>query len=133
MDDVSAPVRLDRWLWAARLVKTRPLAVDAVKGGRVHVNGQASKPGRDVRPGDEVAITAGPVRRTVVVRATALRRGPASAAALLYEETPESVRERERAAEERRLHRPPDPDLGGRPTGRDRRRFEQDRARSRGR
>jgi ribosome-associated heat shock protein Hsp15 len=122
MDD---PVRVDRWLWAARLVKTRSLAAEAVKGGRVHVNGRAVKPSRDLRPGDRVDITTGPIRRTVMVRATAERRGPAREAALLYEETPESVEARERAAAERRAAGSAMVNLGGRPTGRDRRRYER--------
>ena len=55
VDDVAAPVRVDKWLWAARLLKTRALAAEAVKGGRVHVNGNAVKPSRDLRPGDRLS------------------------------------------------------------------------------
>lgn len=124
MEDPSAPVRIDKWLWASRLVKTRTLAADAVKGGRVAVNGQRIKPSRDVRPGDRVELTVGPVRRVVVVRATAERRGPAAEAVRLYEETAESIAERERQAAERRLAWPTGGQDGGRPTKRDRRRFE---------
>jgi ribosome-associated heat shock protein Hsp15 len=122
---MNDPVRVDRWLWAARLVKTRSLAAEAVKGGRVHVNGRAIKPSRELRPGDRLEITTGAVRRTVIVRATAERRGPARAAALLYEETPESIEARERAAAERRAAGRTVVDLGGRPTKRDRRRYER--------
>ena len=124
MDDASAPVRIDKWLWAARLVKTRTLGADAVKGGRVEVNGSRIKPSRDVRPGDRIELSVGPVRRVVVVRATAERRGPAVEAARLYEETAESIAERERQAAERRLAWPTGSPDGGRPTKRDRRRFE---------
>ena len=120
-------VRIDRWLWAARFYKTRALAADAVKGGRVHVNGQAAKPAKDVRPGDRLEITSGRTRFTVDVVATSDRRGPAAEAAGLYAETPESRAERERVAELRRLAPAPAPDLGGRPTKRDRRRFERSR------
>jgi ribosome-associated heat shock protein Hsp15 len=123
--DPSAPVRVDKWLWAARLLKTRSLACEAVTGGRVHLNGRATKPSKDVRPGDELEVTIGDVRRTVLVRATAERRGPATEAAQLYEETAESIEERQRLAEQRRLERPLSPDLGGRPTKRDRRRYDQ--------
>jgi ribosome-associated heat shock protein Hsp15 len=122
MDD---PVRVDRWLWAARLAKTRSLAAEAVRGGRVHVNGRSIKPSREVRPGDRLEITMGSIRRTVIVRATAERRGPAREAALLYEETPESVEARERAAAERRAAGQATVNLGGRPTKRDRRRYER--------
>ena len=121
----SDPVRVDKWLWAARLVKTRPLGAEAVKGGRVHVNGRTIKPSKDVRPGDRLELTTGAVRIAVVVRATAERRGPASEAALLYDETAESVAGRERYAAERRLAAATGTDRGGRPTKRDRRRFEQ--------
>jgi ribosome-associated heat shock protein Hsp15 len=122
---MDEPVRVDKWLWAARLVKTRSLAAEAVKGGRVHVDGRAVKASREVRAGDEVEVTTGQVRRTVVVRGTAERRGPAREAALLYEETPESVAERERVAAERRAAGQSVVNLGGRPTKRDRRRFEK--------
>jgi ribosome-associated heat shock protein Hsp15 len=125
------PVRIDKWLWAARFFKTRGLAAEAVKGGRVHLGGQPAKPSKDVKPGDRLEISIGQTRFTVDVRATAERRGPAAEAALLYEETPESRQARERAAEQRRLAPAPAPDLGGRPTKRDRRRLDQSRRRAR--
>jgi ribosome-associated heat shock protein Hsp15 len=122
-----APVRIDKWLWAARFYKTRGLAAEAVKGGRVDLNGQPAKPAKDVKPGDQLEISIGQTRLTVDVRATAERRGPAAEAALLYEETADSRQARERAAEQRRLAPAPATDLGGRPTKRDRRRFERSR------
>ena len=116
---------MDRWLWAARLLKTRGLAVEAVTGGRVHVNGQRVKPSKDVRPGDEIELSGPAGRRlTVVVRATALRRGPAREAALLYEETPESRAAGERRVADARLAGPQGGRGGPRPTKRDRRRLE---------
>jgi ribosome-associated heat shock protein Hsp15 len=121
--------RLDTWLWVARLIKTRSLANEAVTGGRVHVDGQRAKPSRAVRAGDRIEITLGPTPRTVVVRGLAPRRGPASEAALLYEETPESVEARERAALERRLSSPQPERGAGRPTKRDRRRLDRERGR----
>lgn len=130
MDGASdEPVRVDKWLWAARLVKTRPLAAEAVKGGRVQVNGQRIKPSKDVRPGDRLEMTIGEgVQIAVVVRGTAVRRGPASVAALLYDETPESREARERHAAERRLAAT-EVRAGGRPTKRDRRRLDARRGR----
>jgi ribosome-associated heat shock protein Hsp15 len=123
-------MRVDKWLWASRLLKTRSLAAEAVKGGRVQVNGQRVKPSREVGPGDELEVTIGQVRRTVVVRDVAQRRGPAKEAVLLYEETPESVAARELAAERARLASPPPgADLGARPTKRDRRRLDNARGR----
>jgi ribosome-associated heat shock protein Hsp15 len=124
MDPSPEPVRVDKWLWAARLVKTRALAVEAVKGGRVQLNGQRIRPSKDVHPGDRLEITIGQVRWTVVVRAVSARRGPASEAALLYDETAESLEARERHAAERRLAAIPLPEPGARPTKRDRRRFD---------
>jgi ribosome-associated heat shock protein Hsp15 len=120
-------VRVDKWLWAARLFKTRSLAAEAVRGGRVHVDGIAVKPSREVREGDELQVTIGTVRQTLIVRGLSERRGPASEAALLYEETAESVAERQRQAELRRLAGPAD--LGTRPTKRDRRRYDSGRGR----
>jgi ribosome-associated heat shock protein Hsp15 len=127
---MAEAVRIDKWLWAARLLKTRSLAAEAVKGGRVQVNGQRVKPSREVGPGDELEVTIGQVRRTVVVRGVAERRGPAKEAVLLYEETPESLAARELLAEQRRLTSPPPgADLGMRPTKRDRRRLDATRGR----
>jgi ribosome-associated heat shock protein Hsp15 len=117
-------VRIDKWLWAARFFKTRSAATDAVLGGRVHVNGTRAKPAKDVAVGDMVELTIRAQRRTVRVTALADRRGSASAAAALYEETPESAAARERAARERRLARPLGSDLGERPSKRDRRRLD---------
>jgi ribosome-associated heat shock protein Hsp15 len=73
----QAPVRIDKWLWAARLVKTRALAVDAIRGGRVKVNGQPAKPSKDVKPGDELEFSQGAIRLHATIRATAERRLPA--------------------------------------------------------
>jgi ribosome-associated heat shock protein Hsp15 len=129
-------VRIDKWLWAARLAKTRPLAAEAVKGGHVELNGRRVAPGKGVHVGDQLDLTIGGVPRTVFVRGLAERRGPASVAATLYEETPESVAKRERIAEERRRARAADPfgaplpePGGARPTKRDRRRLDTARAR----
>lgn len=127
-------MRVDRWLWAARFFKVRGDATEAVLGGRVHVNGSRAKPAKEVRAGDTVEVTVGDVRWTVVVRGLADKRGPASAAAALYEETPASRAERERRAAERRAARPLGADLGARPTKRDRRRLDAlRRARRQGR
>jgi ribosome-associated heat shock protein Hsp15 len=122
-------VRLDKWLWAARLAKTRGLAAEAVKGGRVELNGQRVKPSKEVRAGDEIQVTTGPYRRVVIVRAVAERRGPAKEAQLLYEETAQSIAARERLAAERRLTAGPASQPGGRPTKRDRRRLDARRGR----
>jgi ribosome-associated heat shock protein Hsp15 len=123
-------VRIDKWLWAARFYKSRSLAAEAVNGGRAQLNGARVKPSREVGAGDELEVTIGQTRRVVIVRGVSERRGPAKAAALLYEETPQSVAARELAAEQRRLQSPPPgADLGMRPTKRDRRRLDSARGR----
>ena len=124
-------VRIDKWLWAARFFKTRALATEAVVGDRVRLNGERVKPATDVHPDDVVEVRIGEMRRTVAVRAVAEKRGSAKVAATLYEESAESIAERERIAAERRLSRPLGADLGGpRPTKQDRRRIEALRRRS---
>jgi ribosome-associated heat shock protein Hsp15 len=114
-------VRVDKLLWAARFYKTRSAATEAVAGGRVHVGGVRVKPSRDLKVGETVEVTIGTVRRTVVVRDLAERRGTANVAQGLYEETEESVAARERAAAERRLSAPV---FGARPTKVERRRLD---------
>ncbi len=124
--------RLDHWLWVVRLTKTRSLAAEAVKAGRVQVNGQPAKPSREVHPGDEVELRTGAVRMAVVVRGAAPRRVSAPEAAKLYEETAESREARERLLEQRRLAEPVRSEWGkGRPTKRDRRTMDRVRGRSR--
>lgn len=117
-------MRIDKWLWAARFFKTRGAATEAVLGGHVQVNGDRVKPARDVVVGDRLEITRSHERWTVVVTALADRRGPASVASTLYDETPESMEERKRRRDERRLARPVGADLSTRPTKRDRRRLD---------
>jgi ribosome-associated heat shock protein Hsp15 len=117
-------VRIDKWLWAARFFKTRSAASEAVAGGHVHVAGERVKPAREVRVGDTIEIRRDEIRWIVVVAALADRRGPASVASTLYDETPESVEARERQRLERRLARPIGSDLGARPTKQARRRIE---------
>jgi ribosome-associated heat shock protein Hsp15 len=124
-------VRIDKWLWAARFTKTRSAATDAVLGGRVHVNDSRIKPSKEIKVGDVIAVRIGQLQWTVVVRAIPAKRGPASVAATLYEETPESTAVREQRAAELRLSRPLGADLGGRPTKQDRRRIESLRRKAR--
>ena len=90
----------------------------------MHLNGVRVKPARDVRVGDTVAVNVGDVRWTVVVAALSDKRGPATVAATLYAETPESAAGRERQTAERRLARPLGADLGERPTKQARRQLD---------
>jgi ribosome-associated heat shock protein Hsp15 len=115
--------RLDKWLWAARFFKTRPLAVEAINGGKVQVDGQRVKPGRSIRPGARLIIHKGELEWTVQVKALARQRRPASEAALLYEEDEASHLKRQELVRERREAGTQAPTLRGRPTKRDRRRI----------
>lgn len=117
----EAPIRLDKWLWAARFFKTRSLAAEAIGGGKVALNGQRAKPGRTVRAGDTLAIRRGPYLWTIVVKDVSHLRGPAPQARQLYEETEESICRREAAIAQMRLERPPEFDMRGRPSKKDRR------------
>ena len=116
-------MRIDKWLWAARFFRTRTLAAEAIAAGHVSVDGERAKAAKTVRPGDRVAIRRPPYEHAVVVKALSERRGPASEAALLYEETPESrARRAVLAAEMKAL---PAPRFKGRPTKKTRRDYEK--------
>lgn len=115
-------MRLDKWLWATRLFKTRSQAADEAELGRVDVNEQPAKASRELRAGDHVTLRRDGWRMEVIVRGLSLVRGPAPVAQLLYEETPASVAARAAASERRRLGvEPADALAHGRPTKRDRR------------
>lgn len=124
-DDDSA--RVDVWLWSVRLFKSRTLAGEACKKGRVEVNGQRVKPARQVREGDEIMVKKGPLVRTVAVRETLTRRvGAKEVPTYLEDRTPEEAWEK--AAEIRRRNREGIPDReegSGRPTKKDRRDLEE--------
>ena len=113
-------MRLDKWLWAARFYKTRALAADEVDKGRVRVNGQPAKPARELKAGDLVEMRQDQVWRCVAVVALSAVRGPAPLAQGLYAETAESLANRAKAAETRRLAAEPAQAIAqGRPTKRE--------------
>ncbi len=115
-------LRIDKWLWAARFYKTRSLAVDEIDKGRVRINDLEAKPAREVKVGDTVALRQGTVTRTLTVLGISNQRGAAPVAQQLYLETEASIKLREQAAEQRRLHpEPASSQEHGRPTKRDRR------------
>ena len=116
-------MRLDKWLWAARFFKTRRLAVEAIEGGRVSVNGERAKPAKEVRVGDQLAIRRPPYEQRVVVKELALQRGSAAVAAKLFEETDESRARRAVLAAE--MKSMPQPRFAGRPTKKTRRDYER--------
>ncbi|MGM3173383.1 ribosome-associated heat shock protein Hsp15 [Dickeya lacustris] len=101
-DDTS--VRLDKWLWAARFYKTRALAREMIDGGKVHYNGQRSKPGKLVETGAEITLRQGSDERTVKVLLISDQRRPAAQAQMLYEETAQSIEKREKLAIARKMN-----------------------------
>ncbi len=88
-------IRLDKWLWAARFYKTRSQAAEAINGGKVHVNGQRAKPGKEIKSGTEISIGKNGYTWDITVTALTLQRRSAKEAALLYEEAPGSLIKRQ--------------------------------------
>ncbi|MEA3274979.1 MAG: S4 domain-containing protein [Pseudomonadota bacterium] len=120
-NDRRDEIRLDKWLWAARFFKTRQLAIEAINGGKVHINGQRAKPGKTVRAGTHLTIHKGSLQWQLEVKDVSKQRRPAPEAALLYEETEESRLRRQELVQQRResgVHPQP---TKGKPTKRDRR------------
>jgi ribosome-associated heat shock protein Hsp15 len=117
MPEAGDPIRVDKWLWAARVFKTRTLAADACDGGKVDVNDQSVKPAKHVRPGDQIKVTLAQGRRRILnVVALSDRRGSATVARTLYEDLTPPEPPRVRLAPP--PYRPPG---AGRPTKRERR------------
>lgn len=100
----SEEVRLDKWLWAARFYKTRAIAREMIEGGKVHYNGQRSKPGKVVELNAELILRQGNDERTVVVADISAQRRPASEAQQLYRETDASIEKREKMAQARKMN-----------------------------
>lgn len=100
----TTEVRLDKWLWAARFYKTRSIARNMIDGGKVHYNGQRSKPSKLVELGAEIKLRQGNEERTVtVLKVSGTRRG-APEAQTLYQETAASLTQREQQAQMRKLN-----------------------------
>jgi ribosome-associated heat shock protein Hsp15 len=125
MMEVMESTRVDRWLWAVRLTKTRPDAAAACRGGHVRINDRPAKPSTAVSPGDEVRARLGDTTRTVqVLRVIQKRVGAADAVTCYLDRTPARPRTPVIAVAAR--------DRGaGRPTKRDRRMLDRLRARQR--
>jgi ribosome-associated heat shock protein Hsp15 len=118
-------VRVDKWLWAARFFKTRTAAAAAIAGGKVEVNGAKAKPAKTIQPGDVVRVRLGPFEHLLSVRALSARRGPAAAAAELYQEDPAGKARRERLAEQHRLAKQSFAFSEGKPSKKERREIER--------
>lgn len=116
-----ASIRLDKWLWTARFFKTRQLAVEAINGGKVHLNGQRTKPGKEIKAGSHLRIHKGSLEWDLEVVSLAKQRRPASEAVLLYQESENSRQRREQLQEERRLLKAANPQPSSKPSKRDRR------------
>jgi ribosome-associated heat shock protein Hsp15 len=121
----DSAVRLDKWLWAARIFKTRAHASQAIRAGRVDVNDVRAKPAKTLRLGDRVRVRKSPFEFRLIVRQVSEQRGRAAQAALLYEEDPAGKAARERLAQQLRIAPPPAYEGKGRPTKRDRRELER--------
>lgn len=117
----SEGVRLDKWLWAARFYKTRALAREMVEGGKVHYNGQRTRPSKTVEEGALLVLQQGNDRREVIVKSVSDQRRPASEAVLLYEETAQSIEKREKLAQARKLNALSMPNPERRPDKKERR------------
>lgn len=100
----SQDVRLDKWLWAARFYKTRALAREMIEGGKVHYNGQRSKPSKVIELNATLTLRQGNDERTVIVKGITEQRRPAAEATELYEETAESIEKREKMALARKMN-----------------------------
>jgi len=120
---MDSSVRLDKWLWAARFFKTRSVAREAVSGGKVHLNGNRSKPGRSLNLGDELRIQRGEEEFIITVLELSVRRGPATVARGLYEESEEHHKAREQLTEARKLEHQQHATRERRPDKRQRRRI----------
>lgn len=125
MQKSSETVRIDKWLWAARFFKTRSLAAKAVNGGKVHLNGARVKAARNVAEGDQLVIQKGQMEFHITILGISPYRRPAVEARQLYEESEESIREREKQRDLRRMmhagHAPPT----SKPGKRDRRKIKE--------
>ena len=118
---MSEPVRIDKWLWAARFFKTRSIAAHAVSGGKAQLNGVRVKPARTVKVGDTLDIHKGGLTWQVEVLILSARRGPASVAQTLYRESGDSIRKREAVSEQFRLAVASTPRPQGKPDKKSRR------------
>jgi len=115
-------MRLDKWLWAARFFKTRQLAVEAINGGKVHLNGQRCKPGKAVSEGSELRIHKGPYEWMITVVELPKQRRPAKEAIDFYTEDENSRIKREQLVEQIRLQKAAQPLMtDSRPSKKDRR------------
>ena len=101
--NAQTSMRADKWLWAARFYKTRPMAMAAINGGKVHINGERAKPAKKLVPGDALTIQKGPYTFSITVERISKQRRPAVEARTLYTESEDSSRERQAVYKQRKL------------------------------
>jgi len=121
----DSKIRLDKWLWAARFYKTRSIAKDMVEGGKVHYEGHRVKASKEVTLGATIRLRQGFDEKTVVVTGLSDRRGNASAAQVLYEETADSISKRELTSAQRKALSAATPASDHRPNKKERRQILQ--------
>ena len=114
-------MRLDKWLWCARFYKTRAIAADAIKAGKITLNGERAKPSRMVEPGASMIIKRGPYLYDIEILLLSKSRKSATEAMLLYQETQDSIKKREIVSAQLKLDAMNTPRIDGRPTKRNRR------------
>lgn len=114
-------LRVDKWLWVARFFKTRSLASDAIKGGKININGQKAKPSKNILINDQLKVKKGLFVYEITVKGLSRHRGPASEAVKLYEESEESLGSRQKITEQLKAESAIRPTTPGRPSKRDRR------------
>lgn len=120
-NEKTAPIRLDKWLWCTRFYKTRSISTAALKTGKVMINGDRAKPSKIVKPGDMLNIRKGPYLYAITVLSIAKSRKSSIDASLLYEESPESIKQRELLASQLKAEAAMSPSSKGRPSKKDRR------------
>ncbi len=121
IDDDGGKVRLDKWLWAARFFKTRGLAADAIEGGRIRLKSERVKLSHAVRVGEHYSVSQDGFLWEILITAISDQRGNATAAALLYRESPESIEARALEVAKRKAAFSAGATFNHRPTKRDRR------------
>ena len=120
---MSELVRIDKWLWAARFYKTRSLATTAIEGGRVHVNGSRVKPSYKIKPNDQLRVTRPAYKQDIIVLAISDKRGPATTAQTLYQETDESLSRRQMLTAQRKILNQNLPGTGKKPNKHERKKI----------
>ncbi|CAM3738891.1 Heat shock protein 15 [Vibrio aerogenes CECT 7868] len=104
MSSLNEPVRLDKWLWAARFYKTRSISRSMIDGGKVHYNGQRTKPSKIIEIGAIITLRQGYEEKTVVIEKISAQRKGAQEAQTLYTETAESIEKREFNSQQRKMN-----------------------------